>query len=157
MENLSNEDSILNLWTILYKCTHFILKAREKELRVLDITPEQASVLYILHVVGGRSTRSEIAKYTCREIATISGLIKNLEKKRLVRLEENRNDKRTKYVIITEDGATKYEATAIRGSLHSIFDDLTTSEREILETIVKKLYKKATAVLTDMYKPTYLR
>lgn len=68
-----------------------------------DITPEQWSVLMRLYEYGQMSL-NDLAKYTLKELPTLSRIIGILRKKGLVKKERSENDRRIFLLTATEKG-----------------------------------------------------
>ncbi len=68
-----------------------------------DITPEQWSVLMRLYEYGQMSL-NDLAKYTLKELPTLSRIIVILRKKGLVKKERSENDRRIFLLTATEKG-----------------------------------------------------
>lgn len=68
-----------------------------------DITPEQWSVLMRLYEYGQMSL-NDLAKYTLKELPTLSRIIGILRKKGLVKKERSGNDRRIFLLTATEKG-----------------------------------------------------
>ncbi len=68
-----------------------------------DITPEQWSVLMRLYEYG-RMSLNDLAKYTLKELPTLSRIIGILRKKGLVKKERDENDRRIFLLTATEKG-----------------------------------------------------
>ncbi len=69
----------------------------------LDITSEQWSILYYLWIEEGR-TQQELACLTFRDKPSISRLINNLEKVKLVMRVHDDEDKRANLIFLTKQG-----------------------------------------------------
>ena len=57
---LSDRD--YNLWVLLAHTRHAIFEAREKELRLFNITARRSAVLYIIQALGDKATPAEISR-----------------------------------------------------------------------------------------------
>ena len=69
----------------------------------VSITAEQWSLLYYLWIEEGR-TQQELAGLTFRDKPSVSRLINNLEKLKLVIRVNNKEDKRTNLIFLTKQG-----------------------------------------------------
>ena len=154
MENITNEDEIYNIWLAFIKAKRCLSKSRELELLPYQITPEQASILYILSKIG-KTTRADIARLSCRDLATVSGLIKRMNKKGLVNLEKDTNNKRLYWLLLTKTGEEIYQKTTKREVIKESFSSLTKKERKQLKDILEKIIVKSYEQLRKLCKACY--
>ena len=157
MEKLSDKDELYNIWILMVKARRCVFKAREKELSQYAITPEQASILYILHSLSGKTTRTEIAKLTCREFQTVSGIVTRMVKSGLVKLQKNKDDKRGAYVTITKKGEQAYHDSEKRESITRIFSFLSEEERHKLVSILNEVYERSVEELRQYHTVPFLK
>lgn len=75
----------------------------------VSITSEQWSLLYYLWIEEGR-TQQELACLTFRDKPSVSRLINNLEKLKLVLRVNDKEDKRTNLIFLTKQGRQMKEA-----------------------------------------------
>ncbi|PRD47300.1 MULTISPECIES: MarR family winged helix-turn-helix transcriptional regulator [Sphingobacterium] len=75
----------------------------------IKITSEQWSVLYYLWIEEGR-TQQELACLTFRDKPSVSRLINNLERLKLVIRVTDKEDKRTNLIFLTKQGRQMKEA-----------------------------------------------
>ena len=156
MENISSEDEIYNLWLALIKAKRCISRARERELLPHKITPEQASVLYILNTLGKETTRIDIARLSCRDLATVSGIVERMRKKGLLKLRQDTKNKRITRISLTKKGEEAYQKTIERGTVNEIFSVLSEEERQQLKDILEKVMAQCREQLIKLHKPCYL-
>jgi DNA-binding MarR family transcriptional regulator len=157
MEKLSDKDELYNIWILIAKARRCLFKAREKELSKYSVTPEQAAVLYILHSLGGKTTRPEIARLTCREFQTVSGVVNRMVKSGLVKLQKNRDSKRGAYVIATNKGKQAYLDSEKRESINNILSFLSEEDRHKLVTTLKEVHERSLEELRQYHAVPFLR
>ncbi|KGE13898.1 MarR family winged helix-turn-helix transcriptional regulator [Sphingobacterium deserti] len=75
----------------------------------INITSEQWSLLYYLWIEEGR-TQQELACLTFRDKPSVSRLINNLEKIKLVMRVNDKDDKRSNLIFLTKQGRQLREA-----------------------------------------------
>ncbi|WDF69503.1 MarR family transcriptional regulator [Sphingobacterium oryzagri] len=75
----------------------------------INITAEQWSLLYYLWIEEGR-TQQELAYLTFRDKPSVSRLINNLEKIKLVMRVNDKEDKRSNLIFLTKQGRQLREA-----------------------------------------------
>lgn len=73
----------------------------------IDVTFETLHVLRRIYGVG-KINQQELANLTYKDKSSLSYLIKNMEKKGLIKREEDPGDKRNKIVLLTEKGDALY-------------------------------------------------
>lgn len=96
----------------------------------IDVTFEMLHVLRRLDGAG-QVNQQELANLTYKDKSSLSYLIKNLEKKGLVRREENIDDKRSKMVVRTKKGDELY--VKIKNIIDNVYREL--EEKQNLEHI----------------------
>lgn len=80
-----------------------IIKNRNKHLKQIDITAEQADALTFFHT-GKGNTISDLKDYLHISHQTARGIVKRMEQKQLLNLASSEQDGRYKTVTITEYG-----------------------------------------------------
>ena len=111
MENNSeNTDEFLSFLTgKAYAALGRRLQRNLKE-EGITITAEQWSVLYYLWIEEGR-TQQELACLTFRDKPSVSRLINNLERLKLVIRVNDKDDKRSNLIFLTKQGRQMKEAS----------------------------------------------
>ncbi len=74
----------------------------------IDVTFEMLHILRCLDGAGNVN-QQELANLTFKDKSSLSYLIKNMEKRGLIRREEDVNDKRSKLVLLTQKGNELYK------------------------------------------------
>ncbi len=87
----------------------------------IDVTFEMLHILRCLDGAG-RVNQQTLANLTYKDKSSLSYLIKNLEKRELVRREEDESDKRSKQVILTSKGEELY--IRIRKIIEDVYQEL---------------------------------
>lgn len=122
-----------------------MIKMGNKSLKPLNLTASQASILNYLYVCENNSAPlKSMEKDFGVSQATLQGTVARLEKKGLVSLENDMQDKRIKHAVLTEDGqVTWLKAKELKDENDEIFlADLSETERETLETLLMKIYRR---------------
>lgn len=110
----------------------------------IRITSEQWSVLYYLWIEEGR-TQQELAVLTFRDKPSVSRLISNLEKLKLVMRVSNRDDKRANLIFLTKQGRRMKEASmrqaqrTIGEALNGVTHDELIQARNTLDALYSNL------------------
>lgn len=91
---------------------------REMREHNIDVTFEMLHILRCLDKVDSKVNQQELANLTYKDKSSLSYLIKNMEKRRLVTREEDSSDKRNKLVLLTAKGEKLY------AEIRKIIDDV---------------------------------
>ena len=147
------ENQAYELWRLLSKVRRVIFKVRERELAKYGITPEQCGVLYIIKRADEPPSQLYISRIMMIEPHTMSGLVKRMELKGLLKRERNPRRKNVTRIIITEKGEEAYRISmAKRESISNIMLGLPEEELEQLSVHLNKVFERATIALEKTYK-----
>ena len=145
-------DRDFELWALLNQACDAIGKARDDELRQFGITRMQAAILFTLKAVKVPATPAEIARWLFREPNTVFVLLKQMERKGLVRRVKDLERKNMVRVVLTEKGLQASRRAMLRNqSLCDIFSILSEEEHANLRAYLWKLRDKALASLGSGY------
>jgi len=132
-------DSAYRLWVLLSQVDNTIFKAREKELRQIGISPEQAAALFIIQVLDNKGTPAEISRWLLRRPHTVSGLLSRMEKKGLLRKTKDLKRGNLVRVSLTEKGQQVYNQSSQLKSVHDIMSSLSEERRQQLISYLLEL------------------
>jgi DNA-binding MarR family transcriptional regulator len=106
------EQDVNRLWSMLFTIVLDSEKRLGAYLSAHNLTPPQFYVLKTLAEHGGRCTIGEIARTHHLTNATMTGLVKRLEAVNppMVMREQNEADRRSVYVILTDEGQSRFLA-----------------------------------------------
>lgn len=106
------EQDVSQLWSLLFTIVLDSEKRLGAFLSAHNLTPPQFYVLKTLAEHGGRCAIGEIARTHHLTNATMTGLVKRLEAMQppLVMREQNEADRRSVYVILTDEGQSRFLA-----------------------------------------------
>jgi len=135
-----SEDQDYILWYLIVYMRRSMYRAREKELFRLGLTPEQASVLFMVRNMGPRITPADISRYLLREPHSVAGLLNRMEKEWLIKKVKDLERKNQVRVVITESGEKALRKSTRRESIHRIMSCLSPEEREQVKSSLEKLY-----------------
>lgn len=138
---LSDRD--YNLWVLLAHTRHAIFEAREKELRLFNITARRGAVLYIIQALGDKATPAEISRWVFRKINSVSELINRMEKDKLVEKITHPEKKNEIIVKLTAKGQDVYNKSIKNSAVHTIMSSLSEEDREQLKSSLLILRAKA--------------
>jgi len=137
------EDEDQDLWIILTHARYMILRAREKELQRYGISPEQASLLFMVQALENKATPTALSRYLLRQPHTLSALVDRTAKRGLVRKVKDLDRKNLVRVEITEKGLKAYEQSSRRGPVHRVMGELTPEEKKKFRQYLEKIYAQA--------------
>jgi DNA-binding MarR family transcriptional regulator len=107
----------------------------------IDITIEQWSVLYHLWKEDGQS-QQQLCEATFRDKPSITRLVDNLEKSRLVKRVASKNDRRSNLIFLTKE-AKALEQTTIdvaNRTLNEALEGVTNGQIEIAKEVLQMVY-----------------
>jgi DNA-binding MarR family transcriptional regulator len=107
----------------------------------LDITIEQWTVLYHLWKEDGLS-QQELCNRTYRDKPSITRLIDNLEKQKLLKRSSHKNDKRINLVCLTEAGRALQDTTLglANQTMDEALVDVKKDDIEIVKKVLQQVY-----------------
>ena len=107
----------------------------------LDITIEQWTVLYHLWKEEGQS-QQQLCDATFRDKPSITRLVDNLEKLRLVKRVLSKNDRRINLIYLTKEAKSLQEKTMALANktLNEALEGVTNGQIEIAREVLQKVY-----------------
>ncbi len=107
----------------------------------IDITIEQWSVLYHLWKEEGQS-QQQLCEATFRDKPSITRLVDNLEKSKLVKRVASKNDRRSNLIFLTKEGKTLEEKTmeVANRTLNEALEGVTNGQIEIAKEVLQMVY-----------------
>lgn len=90
----------------------------------IDVTFEMLHIMRCLDNTA-KVNQQELANLTYKDKSSLSYLIKNMEKRGLIRREEDSNDKRSKFVLLTQRGEELH--SEIRTIVENVYSEIETS------------------------------
>ncbi len=155
MESLLSEDQGYELWWLILHMRRAMYKARTRELLQYGITPEEAAVLLVVRSIGQRATPAEISRWLLREPHSVSGLLRRMEKKGLLKRVKDLERRNLIRVTITKKGREAYNQSTERGSIHRIVSAISKEDCQKMKVCLEKLWVKALEELGTDYKPPF--
>ena len=137
------EDEDQDLWMLLTHARYMVLRAREKELQRYGISPEQASLLFMVQALENKATPTALSRHLLRQPHTLSALVDRTAKRGLVRKVKDLDRKNLVRVEITEKGVKAYDQSTKRGPIHRIMAELTPEEKRKFRKYLEKIYAQA--------------
>ena len=107
----------------------------------LDITIEQWSVLYQLWKEEGQS-QQQLCQRTFRDKPSITRLVDNLEKSKLVKRVASKNDRRSNQIFLTKEGIVLEEKTmeVANRTLNEALEGVTNTQIEVAKKVLQMVY-----------------
>lgn len=107
----------------------------------IEITIEQWSVLYHLWKEDGRS-QQQLCEATFKDKPSITRLVDNLEKNKLVKRAGNKNDRRVNLIVLTAEGKKiEEEAMAVANkTLNEALAGVSNEQIELAKNVLQKVY-----------------
>jgi len=107
----------------------------------IEITIEQWSVLYQLWKQEGQS-QQQLCDTTFRDKPSITRLVDNLEKSKLVKRVASKNDRRTNHIFLTKEGKVLEEKTmeVANTTLNEALKGVTNGQIEIAKEVLQMVY-----------------
>ena len=133
----------LSFGLLLKQITDALRKNANNALRAHDLTVAQFCLLLELyHAASGQHTLKELEQRLHLAQSTVAGIVSRLEQKRLVEGHGDPEDRRVKWVRITDAGRSVIAAARAERdrSEEQLLSGLTETEREIFFTLLKKVH-----------------
>lgn len=107
----------------------------------IDITIEQWSVLYQLWKEEGQS-QQQLCETTFRDKPSITRLVDNLEKSKLVKRVASKNDRRSNLIFLTKEGKILEQKTmeVANRTLNEALEGVTNGQIEIAKEVLQMVY-----------------
>jgi len=155
MESFSSEDQDYELWWLILHMRRAMHKARSRELLQYGITPEESGVLLVIQAIGRRATPAEISRWLLREPHSISGLLRRMEGKGLLKRVKDLERRNLIRVTITKKGREAYNQSTKRDSIHRIVSAISNEDCQKMKACLEKLWVKALKEIGTDYKPPF--
>ncbi len=136
----TGEARALKTYVKLMRATESVTARAHRQLSSFGLTISQFGVLEALYHLGPMS-QSEIGRKILRSSGNMTMVIDNLEKRKLVRRERNRADRRFFIIHLTDDGKKLISSIfpSHAAEIARALDVLTPAEQQTLGRLCKKL------------------
>lgn len=141
------EEEAYKLFLLINQTADGLRKLRQRSLETCGITMEQAAALICIKNLGGRATSSELSKWLFREPNTITALVNGMEKRGLLVRVPSEENKKIKYLQLTQRGEETLEESSNLEFLHSTILQLSPAKRKQFKTTLEMLREKTFATL----------
>jgi DNA-binding MarR family transcriptional regulator len=113
------------LWILLSHTRDILLRVMMKNLRSFHVYPMEAGVLFIVHEsVPPAPTPADISRWMFRETQTVSGLLKRMERRGLIRKVKDDKRKNGIRIVPTRRGTEIYKRTVGREGITNVLASL---------------------------------
>lgn len=154
MEVTIGLEECFELCAFLQQTRDLIAKARQNELREMDIVMEHLAVLAIVKAIDGPAIPAEISRRLLREPQTVTALLKQMEKRDLVRKVKDLEKKNMVRVVLTEKGEETVRLSQnCSEAMLRIISTLSEEERSSLRNCLGKLRDEAFRTLGKKPRP----
>jgi len=157
MEHIQPAEKDYMLWLLMLRTKEVIVRAREKELSKVGVSPIEAGVLYTVESMDKPATPAEIARWLFREPHSVSGLLNRMQKAGLIKKTKNLDRKNLVRITLTEKGQQAFQMSLKRVVVNQIFSALSEEQKEQLKAILKTLLESAIGELGVEREFPYLR
>ena len=139
----TSKNSFLYSRFLIGKARQFFVRARQQELAPYQISPRQAHVLTLIDYLGDKSSLTELAERTERNINTLSVQMTKLENDGLVvKIRDTPKSNKVRFKL-TEKGLNICNAIKNIKSARVIMSALSEEERQQLISLLKKVINQA--------------
>lgn len=135
---LTNLKEAIMLAYLIMKTSRNLKCKLDRELKNLNITSSQFSVMNQIEVMGNKSVAHEIADTLGYDRPTISAIVQRLYKAEIIVKTDNPKDRRTQYLSLSKDGIK------ILNQLRHIADDISNDifkhiDNDVMDTLIEAL------------------
>jgi DNA-binding MarR family transcriptional regulator len=155
MKTRKREDKEYDLWILLSRVYHMVVKLRNMEMNKQGILPVQAYMLFIIHSMGNATTPAELARFVYQQRNSVSDILKRMEKQSLITKEKASKGNGRILINITEKGKKLLQLSKQREHLHNVMSVLNEEKRGQLESLLESLRDRAIEELS-VYQKTVL-
>jgi DNA-binding MarR family transcriptional regulator len=153
MTNTLFGDKDYQLWFLLNQARDSVFKVRQRELSEYGISPEEARVMFIVHVLNNNCTPAEIAKWRLRRHHTVLSILNRMEQKKLISKTKDLERKNLVKVSLTDKGQQAFYQSTKIDLLHQVMSSLSQEERQQLRSFLETLRDRALEVVNNISEP----
>jgi DNA-binding MarR family transcriptional regulator len=145
---ISYTDPTLDVWARFMRTRNLLYKVFSRDLQDLGIKPEQLGILNILKKSNVPVTPAMISRIYRREPHTVSVNLRRLQSIGMINLVKDLGRRNMIRVELTEAGAQTWQQAVTRtSSIRKVFEGLSSSEIEQLDSMINRLADNASTVL----------
>ena len=150
MTNTLFEDKDYQLWFLLNQAKDSVFKIRQRELSEYGISPEEAMVMFIVHVLNNNCIPTEIAKWLLRRHHAVLSILNRMEQKKLISKTKDLKRKNLVRVSLTDKGQQAFYQSTKIDCLHQVMSSLSQEERQQLRSFLETLRDRALEVVNNI-------
>ena len=135
-----DKDKFYDLWVLLRRSTHVIMRARDQELKKYGVSSVGAAVLDVVSSMDDKATSTAISEKLLREPHSIYLLINRMVKKGLLNKHKDAKQKNIVRVSLTEKGHEVYHHSRELVSIRNIMSSLSEEEVQMLLEVLPKMW-----------------
>jgi DNA-binding MarR family transcriptional regulator len=128
-DNNVNTHQMIVMISIVYNAMQKLIR---REIRKLGLTPEQGAALMGIYVLGNNTTAAELSRYSLREPASTTIILKRLEKQGLISRSDDAHRKNISRISLTDKGYKYYQKALNIKSLDRVLSKLTEQHKSDL-------------------------
>jgi len=150
-----SDDELFNIWVLLRRSIHAMLKARNNELRQYGVSSVEAATMNIIYTMGNRATSIKISRLLLRESHSVTTLIQRMEKKGLIKRDSDSHKGRQIFLELTDKGNELYQKSWRLMVIRTILESLSDEDCRQLGCFAKTLGNTALRKLANNTKSSF--
>lgn len=155
MTNHVSEDQDYRLWALLSQTRDAVHNVRQRRLRAYGVSLEQAAVLSIVDMHGGKATPAQISRWLLRKHHSVLGILERMQKGGLLERSSELNNKNRVQVMLTEKGQQILHQASDVQELRNTMACLSDEDRQQLVSSLTRLLSCALEQAGALEKPEY--
>lgn len=152
MKNNNQVDLEYVIWVLFLQTYNIMLKVREKELKRLGVSIQQATILSIVKTIKVPTTPAEISRRVLRESHTVSGILKRIEEKGLIKKVRDLERKNQVRIVLTDKGEEVYKRSKELKFIRKVMSGLPQQKQNRLMAYLRTLRDNALVELKEVKK-----
>jgi DNA-binding MarR family transcriptional regulator len=128
-----------DLWRLFSSAHQVVSYASEKQLRGYGFSHEIAALLSAIFLLGNDIMPIDLARLMRRKPQTITGILRRMEVKGLIKKTRDANKKNIIRLSLTEKGLIAYQRASMVDVYHKVFGTLQAEKRRTLVDILNEI------------------
>jgi DNA-binding MarR family transcriptional regulator len=125
-----------DLWRLFSSAHQAVSYASEKQLRSYGFSHEIAALLSAIYLLGNDVMPIDLARVMRRKPQTITGIVRRMEEKGLIKKTRDANKGNIFRLSLTEKGLNSYKKASLVAVYHKVFGTLPVEKRRVLVEIL---------------------
>ena len=142
MKKPTLSESNFELWLLIGKVNHAILRLRQKELSQRHVLVRQYQILRTIQNLGSKATLSAVAKVVDRQEHVISRQACNMDRAGLIKRIQNTPGSTLFKLELTKKGLSMIKVAKKSEAIDAILLFLTNGERQQMESVLNRILIK---------------